>query len=49
VIFGFRNVRHRGIAETVHRLEVAGAPVNLFMLLRRFLRQKCGRVDELFE
>jgi len=38
VIFGFRKVRYRGIAENAQRLNVACALVNLFMLRRPLLR-----------
>jgi IS5 family transposase len=38
-VFGFVKVRYRGIAKNAHRLFVACALANLFMVRRRLLRQ----------
>jgi IS5 family transposase len=34
-IFSFSKVRYGGLAKNLHRLEVAAAPANLFMVRRR--------------
>ena len=37
-VFAFQKVRYRGLAKNLHRLEVAAALANLFMVRRRLLR-----------
>jgi IS5 family transposase len=37
-VFGFQEVRYRGLAKNLHRLEVTAALANLFMVRRQLLR-----------
>jgi len=37
-VFGFQQVRYRGLAKNLHRLEVTAALANLFLVRRRLLR-----------
>jgi IS5 family transposase len=37
-ILGFRNVRYRGLAKNLQRLEVTAALTNLYLVRRRLLR-----------